>query len=326
MKHIKVLILAIGVLPLWSCHNEDTDSSQKARHVVVIGFDGLSPDGLQNAETPNFDKLMSEGAFTMHARSVLPSSSSTNWASMIMGAGPEQHGITSNAWEKTNYTLPTIAESEDLLFPTIFHLVDTQLEDPEIGVIYHWTGFGRLFEKSAVDYDISPETEEETAKLASAYIKNKKPDFTFIHFDHVDHYGHEFGHGSKEYYQSVEKADQLLAEVMSAIKEAGMAEETVVVISADHGGLGKGHGGESLKEMEIPFIVWGKSVKKNHKLTHPVFQYDNAATVAFALGLKRPMAWIGRPVRNAFKGFGDTDNYPIIERMGTPPQPEGETD
>ena len=309
-----VIVLINGMLLLGSCAKTTAEISPKAKHVIVIGFDGLSPDGLQNAETPHFDALIHEGTYTYHARAVLPSSSSTNWASMIMGAGPEQHGITSNAWKKTNYTLPTIVESEELLFPTIFHLVDTQLENAEIGAIYHWTDFGRLFEKQAVDYDISPDTEQETAQLASDYIKSKRPDFTFIHFDHIDHYGHEYGHGSKEYYHSVETADALLGRVMDAIKEAGMAEEAVVIVSSDHGGLGKGHGGESLNEMEIPFIVWGKSVKKNHQLTHPVFQYDNAATAAFALGLKTPMAWIGRPVKNAFEGYIETDAYPIVER------------
>lgn len=308
------IVLTIGILSLWSCTDKAPEQLSRAKHVVVIGFDGLSPDGIQNAITPNFDSLMAEGTFSLNARAVLPSSSSTNWASMIMGAGPEQHGITSNKWEKSNLVLPPIAESEDFLFPTIFHLVDTQLENPEVGAIYHWTGFGRLFEKSAVDYDVNPGTEEETAKLAVAYIKSKKPNFTFIHFDHVDHEGHEFGHGSPEYYKSVEKADQLLGEVMDAIKDSDMANETVVVISADHGGLDKGHGGESLAEMEIPFMVWGKSVKKNHKLTHPVFQYDNAATVAFAFGIKKPLAWIGRPVKGAFEGFEETDGYPTIVR------------
>lgn len=315
---LKTIVFMIILGSFWSCAENGHDNTPIAKHVVVIGFDGLSPNGLQNAITPTFDKVISEGAYSMHARAVLPTSSSTNWASMIMGAGPEQHGITSNSWEKDNFVLPTITQSEDFLFPSIFQLIDDQKESAEIGAIYHWSGFGRLFEKGAVDYDINPESEDEAAALAAAYIKEKKPTFTFIHFDHVDHGGHEYGHGTPEYYKSVEKADAMLAEVMAAIKASGMADETLVIISADHGGLGKGHGGESLEEIEIPFILWGKSVKKNHLLKYPVYQYDNAATVAFALGIKTPMAWIGRPVKNAFVGFDLNDDYPTTERVKGP--------
>ncbi len=68
-------------------------------HVIIIGCDGMSPDGVQKAETPNTRRLMREGAFNLHARGVMPTVSSPNWASMIMGAGPEQHGVTSNEWE-----------------------------------------------------------------------------------------------------------------------------------------------------------------------------------------------------------------------------------
>ena len=314
----KTIVFMIILGSFWSCAKSGHDNTPIVKHVVVIGFDGLSPNGLKNAITPTFDKIMSEGAYSMHARAVLPTSSSTNWASMIMGAGPEQHGITSNSWEKDNFVLPTVTQSEDFLFPSIFQLIDDQKESAEIGAIYHWSGFGRLFEKGAVDYDINPESEDETAALASAYIKEKKPTFTFIHFDHVDHGGHEYGHGSPEYFKSVEKADALLAEVMAAIKASGMADETLVIISADHGGLGKGHGGESLEEIEIPFILWGKSVKKNHLLKYPVYQYDNAATVAFALGIKTPMAWIGKPVKNAFEGFDLNDDYPTSVRVKGP--------
>jgi hypothetical protein len=317
MKLPKNKIMIVALFSLWSCFSQNKEFA-KVKHVVVIGFDGLSPDGIAHAKTPTFDKLIKEGASTMQARSVLPSSSSTNWASMIMGAGPEQHGITSNDWEKNNFVLPPVIQSDDFLFPTIFAHINNQINNAEIGAIYHWSGFGRLFEKSAVDYDVNPESEDKTAKIASDYIKSKQPTFTFIHFDHVDHAGHEFGHGSKEYYQSVEKADLLLTEVMQAIISSPMANETVVIISADHGGLGKGHGGESLQEVEIPFIIWGKSVKKNTILDYPVYQYDNAATVAFALGIKMPMACIGKPVKNAFEGYNEIDEYPLTKRYKEP--------
>jgi hypothetical protein len=318
MKNTRFFIMAIGMFTLWPCVSVKAQKSQQIKHVVVMGFDGLSPDGLENAKTPNFDKLISEGASTMHARSVLPTSSSSNWASMIMGAGPEQHGITSNSWEKNNFVLPPVVQSEDFLFPTIFNLIDAKIENAEIGAIYHWDGFGRLFEKKAVDYDISPKTADETAQLASAYLKSKQPSFTFIHFDHVDHAGHEYGHGTPEYYKSVEKADIVLAEVMEAISSSGIENETLVIISADHGGIGKGHGGESLQEIEIPFILWGRSIKKNFKIIDPVYQYDNAATVAFAFGLKLPLACIGKPVKNAFIGFNESNEYPIAKRLKEP--------
>lgn len=318
MKIIKMLTNTIGICSLWFCVTVHAQKLTAVKHVVVIGFDGLSPDGLAHAKTPEFDKLITEGAATMQARSVLPSSSSTNWASMITGAGPEQHGITSNSWEKNNFVLPAVVQSEDFLFPTIFNLINAKIPHAEIGAIYHWDGFGRLFEKGAVDYDVNPKSEEETAQVASAYITSKQPTFTFIHFDHVDHAGHEFGHGTPEYYKSVEKADALLAEVMQAITSAPMANETIVIISADHGGIGKGHGGESLNEVEIPFIVWGKGIKKNYTINYPVYQYDNAATVAFALGLQLPMACIGKPVKNAFLGFNASDDYPILKRLQEP--------
>lgn len=327
MIHYKLLTRPTAFFLLWSLFVRSQPVEDLGiSHVVVIGFDGLSPDGLNKAETPNFDKLIREGASTMHARAVLPTSSSTNWASMIMGAGPEQHGITSNAWEKDNLVLPAVVQHDDFLFPSIFHLVDYQIENAEVGVIYHWGGFGRLFERSAVDYDVNPNTEDETAQRASEYIIEKKPDFAFIHFDHVDHAGHEFGHGTAEYYESVAHADTLLGQVMISIEKAGIADKTLVIVSSDHGGLGKGHGGETLQEMEIPFLVWGRSVKKNHKLTHPVYQYDNAATVAFALGLKTPAAWIGRPIKSAFEGFHSVDAYPILEQLKEPlifPKAEG---
>lgn len=319
MKNYKVIVMAIGFFILWSCYNTNLDKHMDINHVVVIGFDGLSPDGIKNANTPTFDSLIKNGAYTFHDRAVLPTSSSSNWASMIMGAGPEQHGITSNAWEQDNFILPAVTEKEDHIFPTIFNLIDTQIPNAEIGAIYHWEGFGRLFEKNAVDYDVYAQTEDETVNLAAQYIRDKKPTFTFIHFDHVDHAGHEFGHGTREYYESVEKADKLLSEVLQSIKQAGINDNTLVIVSADHGGVGKGHGGESLKEIEIPFIISGKPVKKGYEIKYPVYQYDNAVTIAFVFNLKIPYAWIGKPVKMAFEGYDVKDAYPVMAMM-EPPQ------
>lgn len=294
--------ISLMVVAAWGCASTPS-APAGIQHVIVIGVDGMSPDGIRNADTPTMDYLVANGASTMQARAVLPTSSSSNWASMIMGADTEQHGITSNGWERDSHVLPGVAYGEEDIFPTIFSVIDTQIPNAEIGSIYHWGGFGRLYEKSAVDYDIHALSEAATANLAASYLTGKKPTFTFIHLDHVDGAGHRAGHGTPEYYASVAWADSLIGMIVDATRQAGMHENMVLLVSSDHGGIGLGHGGETLAEVEIPFIVYGKGVKAGHAISHPVYTYDNAATVAFALGLQAPYAWIGRPVKSAFTGF-----------------------
>ena len=275
--------------------------AQHIEHVIIIGVDGMSPDGIINAQTPNMDKLMKNGAYTMHARNVLPTSSSPNWASMIMGAGPEQHGITSNEWQPDNHVLPPVVETQPGIFPTIFWLINQHDPKAEIGAIYHWADFGRLFEKSAVNKDLTFKNENKTADEAASYILDKKPKFLFVHLDHVDGAGHKFGHGTERYYGGVTRADQLIGKIVSALEEAGISEKTLVIISADHGGKGTGHGGESLEEVEIPIILHGPGVKKKHEIEDAVNIYDIASTVAFVFGIEQPQAWIGRPLKSAFE-------------------------
>lgn len=97
--------------------------------------------------------------------------------------------------------------------------------------------------------------------------------------------------------------DSLITLIVNATKFANIYDQTMFLLISDHGGIGYGHGGETLEEIEIPFILFGRGIKKNYKITQPVYVYDTAATVAFALDLEVPYAWIGRPVISAFEGF-----------------------
>jgi Protein of unknown function (DUF1559) len=72
--------------------------------------------------------------------------------------------------------------------------------------------------------------------------------------------------------------------------------QTVVLVTADHGGMGKGHGGATMAELEIPWILHGPGVATGKELTTFVSTYDTAATIAYIFGLKTPECWIARPV------------------------------
>jgi predicted AlkP superfamily pyrophosphatase or phosphodiesterase len=243
---------------------------------------------------------MKSGASTLHARAVMPTVSSPNWASMIMGAGPEQHGVTSNDWEPNKFEITPSAVGSGGMFPTIFGLLRSQRPSAKIACFHDWDGFARLFERKAADIVEHPKGPVQTTERAIAYLKEKKPEFTFIHLDHVDDAGHNHGHGTPQYYQAVAEADRLIGLILHSLKDAGIADRTVVLVTADHGGKGKGHGGATMGEIEIPWILAGPGVAAGKELDIPVNTYDTAATVAYLFGLKPPTCWIARPVVEAF--------------------------
>lgn len=271
-----------------------------AVNVVIIGCDGLSPDGIRKARTPHLDRMMREGAYTLHARGVMPTSSSPNWASMIMGAGPEQHGVTSNEWKPDKYEIAPVAKGTGGIFPTIFGELRAQHPAAVMGVFHDWSDFGRLFERAAVNRIEDSVGPTNAVLHALDFIREQKPVFTFIHLDHVDHAGHQAGHGTAEYYQSVESADGLIGQVLSALDAAGIMKETVVLVTSDHGGKGKGHGGATMEELEIPWIIHGAGIRQGHELKTPVNTYDTAVTVAHILNVKPHAAWIGKSINEAF--------------------------
>ncbi len=274
--------------------------SKKIKHVVLIGFDGLGAYAFDSAKVPNLRTMMSEGSWSLNARSVLPSSSAVNWASMLMGAGPTLHGYTE--WDSNVPEIPSVIKDKYGIFPSIFGVLKQQKPQSKSGVIYTWGRIGYLFEKQAVNLDLHTSNDTVSLEETIDFIKKEKPTLTFVHFDEPDGVGHNIGHRTKEYYTIVENlVDKYVGAVRKAIKDAGIEDNTVVIVTSDHGGIAKGHGGKSMDEVQIPWIITGPGIKKNHEIKNVIITFDTAATIAYALGLKAPQAWRGQPVLEAFE-------------------------
>ncbi len=301
-KKFGFVALLVSTMAVWPSARPVSAQVPGIEHVVVVGCDGMSPDGVRKADSPVMKRLMREGAYTLHARGVMPTSSSPNWASMIMGAGPEQHGVTSNDWETNKFEIEPIARGLGPMFPTIFGELRQQRADAKIACFHDWDGFGRLFERQAANRIEDSDGPTNAVVHAIEYLKQEKPTFTFIHLDHVDHAGHQDGHGTPAYYASVDVADKLIGMVLAAIKDAGIEHNTVLLVTADHGGVGTKHGNSTMAELEIPWILFGPGVKRGHELKTPVNTYDTAVTIAYILGVKPHPAWIGKPLTEAFTG------------------------
>jgi arylsulfatase A-like enzyme len=80
-----------------------------------------------------------------------------------------------------------------------------------------------------------------------------------------------------------------------------MYDDTIFIITSDHGGIKKGHGGKTMAEMQTPFIIAGKNIKKAGEFQESMVQYDVAATMAYIFGLEQPQVWTGRAMKQVFK-------------------------
>ena len=300
MKQYRFLLLVICAL---LCVNVSYGAKWKAKHVVLIGLDGWGAYSVEKADIPNIKKLMADGSYTLKKRSVLPSSSAVNWASLFMGAGPELHGYTE--WGSQKPELPSREISHYGIFPSVWGLFRDANPDAEMGYIYEWDGMKYLAEMQAMNKDINIAPSETNPRgctdAAVGYIKEKHPAFVGIIFEQPDGTGHGDGHDTPAYYTKMKELDGYIGEIIQAVSDAGMLDETIFIVTADHGGINKGHGGKTMREMETPFIISGKGVKKGYEFTESMMQFDVASTIAYIFNLKQPQVWIGRPMKQVFK-------------------------
>jgi arylsulfatase A-like enzyme len=99
----------------------------------------------------------------------------------------------------------------------------------------------------------------------------------------------------------MEQLDSWLGEIIAAIKEAGIYDDSIIVVTSDHGGINTSHGGRSLMEMDTPFIVAGKNIRKAGDLNQYMMQYDTAHTLAEMFGLEIPEVWRGKSLSQIFE-------------------------
>ena len=299
MKTIKISLIALVALAAIACQ-----PAQKTgvKHVFLIGLDGMSSVGYSMADMPFVKGLSEEGSYTVKKRSVLESSSAINWAAMFMGVPTELHGYTS--WGSRFPEIKERFEYKNNIFPTMFQLTRDRYPDAEIGCIYDWDGIKYLVDTLSLSYHAqTPSLElENMTRMASEYIKAKKPLLAAFIFDQPDHVGHQNGWATTDYNAILHQMDSCVQQIVEAIKEAGIYDESVIIVTADHGGVNGHHGGISPDEMETPFIIAGPGIRKGVCFDdYSMMQYDIASTILKILDVEQPQIYVGRPVAPALE-------------------------
>lgn len=281
----------------------------RAEHVFVFSFDGGKPAVIAESEMPTLKKLAAEGAVTWQASTIFPSKTLPSHTSMLTGVGPDKHQILWNDYSPIRGFVKV---------PTMFSLLKAKEPQAVTAMFVGKVKFRHLWLENSLDmFDYggqqertpvagTPEIEkgkkpsQEVAKQASAWIKEHKPKLAFIHLTDGDSAGHASGWGSPEQKEAFKVSDQAFWQVTKAIKDAGIEDSSVIIVSADHGGHLKTHGDNIPDDMIIPWVAWGKGVKKNFTITAPVTTFDTAATALWLLDVPLPAEFDGKPVTSAF--------------------------
>ena len=92
--------------------------------------------------------------------------------------------------------------------------------------------------------------------------------------------------GGPRHLRQIETSDRYIGEIWDAYEKAGILDETLFMVIADHGGIRHGHGGYTHEEKYIFFGMAGKTVAETG--IRDFETVDVAATVLHALGLEVP--------------------------------------
>jgi arylsulfatase A-like enzyme len=266
-----------------------TEPTTKPAYVLVMSLDGTRPDGLLQAETPNLQDLARRGAVDWSATTIFPSVTLPAHTSMLTGLSPEDHGVD---WNDRLTRCEPVIEA-----PTF--LTMTQEAGYRTAMVVGKAKFCHLWQSEAVDFTFAQEGDR---SVADRVIELLQADYQviFAHFPNPDFFGHSEGWMSDIYINELYSTDYQVGRVLAELENLGIADETLVIITTDHGGHGTSHGQDMPEDMQIPWIIAGPGVIPETILESEVNVADTAATVLWALELPIPENILGRPVTEAF--------------------------
>lgn len=257
---------------------------------VLVMIDGLRPDAIAAAGCTTLPDLQRRGAWTLTARSVMPSVTLPCHMSIFHSVPPTRHGVVTNDWMPMARPLPGLIEQ-------------ARYAGLHTAFFYNWEQLRNLsqpgnlnysyFRKTARDF---PHGDDYTVDVALDYIPAQLPDFAFVYFGTTDEMGHVTGWMADGYLAQVAHVDGQLGRLL-----AGLPEEYTVLVQADHGGHDRSHGTELDEDMTIPWMIAGPEIRRGHAISSPVSLLETAPTLARILGVPVHEDWEGVCVEEVFQ-------------------------
>ncbi len=276
--------------------------------VVAISVDGLNPAAIRQlgrSRTPNFHRLMREGATTLNARTAREQTRTLpNHTGMLTGRRIDDrkggHGVTFNSDTGT-----TVHRAADHYVASMFDVVHDRGGSTAVFTakkkfaLYKRTWnthgakdrVGKNHGRAKIDrFTVDTNNTRLVGKLR-AELRRSPRELTFLHLSLPDQAGHGHGFMGKRYLTAVRQTDRLLGQILNTIDaRSALRRHTLVVLTADHGGKGGSHSTASrLANYRVPFMAWGPGVAKGRNLYRLNSTYRSPGSARTSYGGKQPI-------------------------------------
>ena len=263
-------------------------ATAEVKHVIQISVDGGGSYYIQTlidwGQLPNFKRFQVEGATTMNARTdfdytvTLPNHTAMITGRPVLDKRGPNGPILGHLWTKNdepetdNLHLNARAYVKSAFDVAHDHGLRTFLAASKTKfVLYDQSydvttgapdGIGPDNGRDKIDVAI---IDTDADKMLEKYLdemRSRPANYSFVHFANADAAGHAHTWGSSEYVAALKKVDEFLALILElASTHPELKDSTVVIVSADHGGIGDNHGTNSdWHNYTIPFLTWGAGV------------------------------------------------------------------
>jgi predicted AlkP superfamily pyrophosphatase or phosphodiesterase len=245
-------------------------ADQRAPHVVLICIDGLKPSVYTEpgpAKIPTLRGLARKGAYAEGVTGVVPTVTFPSHTTLITGVPPAIHGIYTNqpldAEERSGdasywyardirvATLPGVVKARGLRTAAVHWPVTVGAEIDYLNPVYRRTfnpeslnllrvlsrppGLLESYEAARGKALGFPLTDEDRVGLAAYIIRTHRPHLTLLHIGDTDVAQHRSGPGSPQALAAIEQADANVKLIVDAVADAGLSDETTIVVASDHG-------------------------------------------------------------------------------------------
>ena len=324
MRLSRLLFLSLFIL---------SSSAFAAPNIVLISIDTLRADHLPmygyRTDTAPFLASMAKNGIVFD-RVIVPMPSTTpSHGSMLTGQYPSKHGSTA-------LTVPIHFEAE-----TIAEALQKKGYYTAGAVAVSHIGRAGHFEQGFADFS-GPEGAQRNGDAVNRDLfqfvarwqktSARKPLFLFAHyFDCHAPYGWWRGVQTDpatlpvreriaRYDESIRHVDQLIAKIHAHLGSLGLLENTIFLVTADHGeqigdrGMAAGHADIYRETIDVPLIVFGSGIPAA-RVTETVSTLDITPSIAAATGVK-----LRGPIdgRNILPRRGDAMDSVLYKFRGLP--------